>query len=319
MKVLIVRLSSMGDVIHALPLAENARAAGATVGWLVERPFAGLLEGDPSCARIFAADTQLWRKRPFSSATLAEFAALRRALRDFAPDRTIDAQGLWKSATLARLPGAPVVGFAASERREPASALLASIRVTPDPAARHVVDRNLALLEAAGIPIASRRPDATHLRALPSPAADAFLVALPRPFVVLHPGAARSEKAWGEEHFARLAAGLRQERGLPSAISWGPGDEARVERLRALAPEAAVAPPLDFGGLARLLAASALFVAGDTGPLHLADALGVRTLALFGPTDPKRNGPYRNRRGIVTSMSAVSDDTVLSRALQTLR
>ncbi len=306
----------MGDVIHALPLAENARAAGATVGWLVERPFAGLLEGNPHCARIFAADTRLWRKRPLSSGTLAEIAALRRALRDFAPDRTIDAQGLWKSAMLARLTAAPVVGFAAAERREPGSALFAAVRVTPDAAAPHVVDRNLALLEAAGIPIVSRQPDAAHLRALPSPAADAFLAALPRPFVVLHPGAARAEKAWGEEGFARLAAGLLRERGLPAVVSWGPGDETRVERLRALAPEAVVAPLLDFAGLARLLAASELFVAGDTGPLHLADALGVRTLALFGPTDPKRNGPYRNRRGIVTSMNAVPDENILARAFE---
>ena len=315
MKILIVRLSSMGDVIHALPLAENARAAGATVGWIVERPFAGLLEGNPHCARIFVADTRVWRKRPLSAGTLSEIAALRRALRDFAPDRTIDAQGLWKSAMLARLPAAPVVGFAAAERREPGSALFTTVRVTPDAAAPHVVDRNLALLEAAGIPIVSRQPDAAHLRAVPSPAADAFLAALPRPFVVLHPGAARSEKAWGEERFARLAAGLRRERGLPAVVSWGPGDEERVERLRALAPEAAVAPRLDFGGLARLLAASALLVAGDTGPLHLADALGVRTLALFGPTDPKRNGPYRDRRGIVTSMNAVPEESVLARAL----
>jgi heptosyltransferase-1 len=74
-------------------------------------------------------------------------------------------------------------------------------------------------------------------------------------------------------------------------------------------------PPLGFAGLARVIRASALFVAGDTGPLHLADALGAPTLALFGPTDPARNGPYRDRRGIVTRMREVSDDTVLERAL----
>ena len=78
-------------------------------------------------------------------------------------------------------------------------------------------------------------------------------------------------------------------------------------------------PPLGFAGLARIIRASALFVAGDTGPLHLADALGVPTLALFGPTDPARNGPYRDRRGIVTRMHDVSDDTVLERALGLLR
>ncbi len=319
MRLLIVRLSSLGDVIHALPLAENARAAGAEVGWLIERPFAGLLEGNRDCARIFVADTRRWRKRPLSPETLSAVATLYRALREFAPDRTIDAQGLWKSSLLARLAAAPVVGFAAAERREAGSALLATVRVTPDSAARHVVDRNLALLEAAGIPIASRRPDAAYLSSLPSAAADAFLATQPRPFVLLHPGAGRPEKAWGEARFARLAEGLRRERGLSAVVSWGPGEERRVERLRALLPGAAVPPLLDFAGLARLLLASALLVAGDTGPLHLADALGVATLALFGPTDPERNGPYRNRRGVVASMNAVPDETVLLRALGILK
>ncbi len=319
MRLLIVRLSSMGDVIHALPLAENAHAAGAEVGWLIERPFAGLLEGNRARARIFVADTRRWRKRPLSPETLSAIATLRRALREFAPDRTIDAQGLWKSSMLARLAGAPVVGFAAAERREPGSALLATVRVTPDSAAPHVVDRNLALLEAAGIPIASRQPDTAYLRALPSAAAEAFLATQPPPFVLLHPGAGRPEKAWGEARFARLAEGLLRERGLSAVVSWGPGDQRRVERLRALLPGAAVPPLLDFAGLARLLSASALLVAGDTGPLHLADALGVCTLALFGPTDPERNGPYRDRRGVVPSMNAVPDETVLLRALAILK
>ncbi len=314
MRLLIVRLSSMGDVIHALPLAENARAAGATVGWLIERPFAGLLEGNPHCARVFTSDTRRWRRAALSIATLREISALRRELRGFSPDRTLDAQGLWKSAALARFAGGPVIGYAGAQRREPASALLATVTVTPDSAARHVVDRNLALLEAAGVPIASRRPDAGYLRALPSAAADAFLAALPRPFAVFHPGASRPEKAWGEERFARLAARLG-ERGIAAALSWGPGDETRVERLRRLLPDAAVPPLLDFAGLARVFSASALVVAGDTGPLHLADALGARTLALYGATVPERNGPYRRASGIVADMHRVSDAEALAHAL----
>ena len=94
-------------------------------------------------------------------------------------------------------------------------------------------------------------------------------------------------------------------------MSWGPGDDARVARLAALVPGAVRAPLLDVPGLARLAAGARLFVAGDTGPLHLADALGARTVALFGPTDPERNGPYRYRNGVVRDMRSVSDDTVL--------
>ena len=238
MKLLIVRLSSLGDVVHTLPLAENAHAAGATVGWLVERRFAGLLDGNPHCAQIFAADTKGWRRRPFAAATRAAISSLGRALQAFAPDQTIDAQGLWKSAVLARWAGAPVAGFALSERREPASTWLCSIRVRPAADLRHIVDRNLALLSPAGIPVTVRAPDAGYLLSQPSAAADAFLATVPRPFAMLHAGAGHATKAWGKERFVRLAQGLLRERGLFPVLSWGPGDERRVARLRALLPEA---------------------------------------------------------------------------------
>jgi lipopolysaccharide heptosyltransferase I len=316
MKLLIVRLSAMGDVIHTLPLAENATTAGAAVGWVVERGFAGLLEGNPNCARLFVADTRAWRKGPFSPRTFRAVAGLRRQLRAFSPDHTIDAQGLWKSAVIARMAGTPVAGFAAGERREVPSALLSAVRVTPASDMRHIVDRNLALLSAVGIPVAVRAPDAAYLLARPSAAADAFLATLPQPFAIFHPGAGREDKVWGEERLARLAEALGERHGLHPVISWGPGDEARAERLAALLPRASRPPLLDFAGLARLCAASRLFVGGDTGPLHLADALGTPTLALFGPTDPERNGPYRDRRGVMTSMHEIDDEAVLQRAIE---
>jgi len=323
MRVLIVRLSSMGDVIHTLPLAENARAAGHTVGWVVERPFAGLLAGHPAIETVFVADTRRWRSRLLSSDTRREVAALRREISAFRADAVVDAQGLWKSAVIARLAGgrgsARVVGFAASSRREPASAILCGTPVVPAPDAAHVVDKNLGLLGPLGIQATLRAPDASHLLGRPSGDADAFLAAQKRPFVLLHPGAGRAEKCWGEERFAHLARGLIRESDVSSVVSWGPGDARRAERLRSLLPKRPPMPALDFGGLARVIRGAALFVAGDTGPLHLADALGVRTLALFGPTDPARNGPYRFREGIVRDMKSVSDDTVLGLALRLIR
>ncbi len=252
MKLLIVRLSAMGDVIHTLPLAQNARAAGATVGWVVEPAFAGLLEGNPACETIFRADTKGWRRRLLAPETRAQLAALRAALRAFAPDRALDVQGLWKSAAIARSSGAPVVGFARSARREPGSSLLCTIPITPPPDATHVVDRNLSLLAAAGIPVKTRAPDASYLMHLPSPDADAFLASVERPFVLIHPGAGRPEKAWGEERFAHLARGLIRERQISTVVSWGPGDERRAERLRGLLPRR---PPLPVSA-SRVLRAS---------------------------------------------------------------
>jgi heptosyltransferase-1 len=318
MRVLIVRLSAMGDVIHALPLARNARASGAEVGWVAERRFAGLLEGNPDCDRVFTADTRAWRRRPLAPATLKDIASLRRELRAFAPDRTIDAQGLWKSAVVARLAGAPVAGFARAERREPASAVLCDLAVTPGPDSRHVVDRNLDLLAAAGIPVSTRAPDARYLVSKSAVASDAFLASLPRPFAVVHPGAGRPDKTWGEERYARVANALRSRSGVEIVVSWGPGDEARRDRLASLVPESRRPPLLDFGELARLLSQAALFAGGDTGPLHLADALGVPTLALYGPTSADRNGPYRDRRGVVAPMQTASDEAVLARAVELL-
>lgn len=313
-RLLIVRLSALGDVIHALPLAENAKAAGAVVAWAVERPFAGALEGNPSCDRLILAETRMWRAYPFARATWRGLSRLRSEIAGFAPDVVVDAQGNWKSAAVARAAGAPVVGFAADARREPASALLCRVRVHPGPEARHVVDRNLALLPAAGIRVTRRAPDASYLPGRASPEAEAFVARLPKPFAVFHPGAGRPEKAWGEERFAALARGLQAERGWSPVVSWGPGDESRAERLASLVPGSIRAPLLDVPSLARLAAAARLFAAGDTGPLHLADALGTPTLALFGPTDARRNGPYRNHKGVIADMRSATDADVLATA-----
>ena len=310
MRLLIVRLSAMGDVIHALPLAENAARSGAEVGWVVEPAFAGLLEGNPHVGKVLLADTRGWRRRPFSTRTWRSIGNLRRESRAFAPELVLDAQGLLKSAAIARLSGAPVAGFAFGARREPISAALCDVRVRPPREARHVVERNLALLETAGIRPNVRAPDALYLLEGESRDADRWVASLPQPYAVFHPGAGRREKAWDEERMAELAKNLHRSRGLVTVLSWGRGDEPRIERMASLVPGARRAPFLDARGLARLYAGARLFVGGDTGPLHLADAVGTRTLALYGPTDPDRNGPYRFRDGVVRRMRDVSDDTV---------
>jgi heptosyltransferase-1 len=310
MKLLIVRLSAMGDIVHALPLAENAARAGVRTGWVVESPYRELLESNPSVAAVFDADTRGWRHRPLAAPR--EIATLRAALRSFAPDLTIDAQGLWKSALTAWLAGAPVTGFARAERREPASAILARRTVHPTSRDKHVVDRNLALLGAAGIPITRRAPDARYLLSNRAAEADAFLARLSQPFAIYHPGAGAPQKTWGEERFAELARLLYARRGLLPVVSWGPGDEDRAALLSRLVPESVALPRLGFRALAQVLSAARLFVAGDTGPMHLADALGTPVVAIFGPTDPARNGPYGQPLGVVeggreATVSAVAE------------
>lgn len=293
-RLLIVRLSAMGDIVHALPLAENAHRAGVAVGWVVERGYAGLLESHPAISAVFSADTRSWRRTPLSLQSRGEIRRLRGELRSFAADAVIDAQGLWKSALLARLAGAPVVSLGARDRRERTSSLLVDRPVALDPAVEHVVDQNLALLDPLQIPVAVRAPDARHLLEVPREDADKFASRLPKPFALFHPGATRAEKAWGEKEHAALAHRLAERSGISPVISWGPGDEARASRLARLLPKAARLPLLDFAGLAHVMALAALFVGGDTGPMHLADALGTPTLALFSPSS-SRNVPARNR------------------------
>jgi heptosyltransferase-1 len=322
MRLLIVRLSSMGDIIHALPLAANARAGGATVAWLADRQYGGLLEGNPSLDRVFLADTRRWRRNPFSYANWREVTRLRRALRDFAPDATVDVQGLWKSAVLARMAGAPVVSFSAAARREPSSAVLVSTGVGLARDAVHIVHQNTSLLGPLGLPAAGTAPDARYLLAGESPAASAFLSILPAPFALYHPGASRAGKTWPVENYAELAARLERDPGLSPVVSWGPGDEDRAALLSALLPKAPKIPLLDFRGLARVIARASLFVAADTGPVHLADALGVPALALFGPDAhrrniPERNGPYRGAAMGYDQTASV--ETVARKALDLVR
>jgi heptosyltransferase-1 len=317
MNVLIVRLSSLGDIVHTLPIAANAHRAGHRVFWVVESAYRDFLAADPHVERVVVADTKGWRRRPLSPHTLSEILALPRGLRSLSPDVTIDAQGLWKSAWIARSAGAPVVGFSAGLRIEPTSAFLAHRSVQPVGGA-HIVDQNLSLAEAAGISVAERSPDARFLLDRPAPEAFAFLAGQPRPFALYHPGAGRPDKAWGEERFAALADLLSSGRGLAPVVSWGPGDESRARRLGDLLPRARVLPPLALSDLAHVIAAASLVVAGDTGPLHLADALGASTLALFGPTDPIRNGPYRSPRSSVRYDAGTGPEEVARKALEVL-
>ncbi|HET7453579.1 MAG TPA: glycosyltransferase family 9 protein [Thermoanaerobaculia bacterium] len=293
MNVLIVRLSAMGDVIHALPLAAALRSAGHRVGWAVEKPFAPLLAGNPAIDTVFELDTRRWRRRAWRPGSLSEIGSARAALRTFSADVVLDPQGNEKSWGIAQLVRAPRIVLDDRGVRTNWTRRLSALRVRPAADARHVTDRVLALLAPLGVSPADPAPDARYLLAGEHRAAEAFLAPLPRPFALYHPGAGWANKCWGEERFAALADRVRRERGVSPVVSWGPGDESRAQSLARLLGAPAI-PALDFRGLARVIAASTFFAAGDTGPLHLADALGVPTVAIFGPTELARNGPYRS-------------------------
>ena len=289
MKALVVRLSSIGDVVHTLPAASALRGHGWEVGWAVEPAARPLLEGHPLLAHL----TPLPSARRFRPAPARAAAA---ALRAHGYDVALDFQGLWKSAVWSRLSGAPrVIGWSRRWRREPSSAMLAGERVELPEAVRHVIDENLALLRPLGI-------DALGCRefALPRPSSAteevdrglARLAVARDDLVVLNPGGGWPEKLWPAGSFGALARALR-ERGLRPLVSWGPGEEALADRVVAASGGAALRCfPTTLPGLVELARRARLVVAADTGPLHLACAVRTPVVGLFGPTDPARNGPF---------------------------
>jgi heptosyltransferase I len=298
-KALLVRLSSIGDVVHTLPALAALRGAGHEAGWLVEPAARPLLDGNPALARVVPVPAA----RRFSwNAARAALQATRRARYDIA----LDFQGLWKSAGWARLSGARrVVGFAGPWRREPASRLLLRETVTLPDAAVHVVDKNLALLRALGI-------EALGLREFPLPSLEceagrvgAQLVALGLGrFAILNPGGGWGTKQWPAESFGALARGLA-ERGLPSLVTWGPGEQPLADAVVASSGGAAVRGfPTTLRELVALIRRAAVVVAADTGPLHLACAVKTPVVGLYGPTDPARNGPFAAADRVVRRVPA---------------
>jgi lipopolysaccharide heptosyltransferase I len=283
---LIVRLGSLGDILHAVPVAAalRERFPKASIDWLVEERHAPLLGLVTPVSRVVPIRT---RHVVAGDGWLPTLHALRKERYEAA----FDAQGLVKSAALARLAGARrTIGFAAAHLRERAARVFYTDAVDPGDA-RHVVDKNLALLRAVGIDTPAWR----FPLELGEPAEEVAL-ALSRPgsaFVLLNPGGGWPNKRWPPERFGELAAEILRNYGLGSIVLWGPGDEALgLAVVTASHGAARLAPVTSIADILHLARAARLVVSGDTGPLHLAAAVGAPIVSIHGPTDPARNGPW---------------------------
>jgi heptosyltransferase-1 len=305
-RILIVRLGSMGDVIHALPAVQALRAAvpDTTIGWLIEERWAELL-GAPGTPRrgprslkrplvdwIHTVDLRGWRKSLVTLSSIQQIARVWNDVRSVRYDVAIDLQGAIRSAVLARWSGARTVWGATEPWESPAS-LWYTRRATAR--GRHVVEQNLSIVEAivqaplSALPVQFPRDHETENRA------DHILSrAGVRDFAVLNPGAGWGAKRWPAERYGLVAKSLGFD-GLRSIINYGPGEEDLAREAEAASAGAAVALQGSIADLIALMRRAKLFVGGDTGPLHLAAALRVPVVAIFGPTDPSRNGPYGTR------------------------
>jgi lipopolysaccharide heptosyltransferase I len=284
-RVLVVRLGSLGDLVHALPAVSAMRRAwpDVEIDWVVDEAHREFLALVPVVTSIVT----------LGGRTATAWFETRRALQARRYDVAIDFQGLIKSAALARLSGARrVVGFDAEAARESAAALFYTDRQATGEG-RHVIEKNLALVGALGV-----RDDGWEFPLREgSPAALDWLRAqrLDR-FALLNGGAAWPNKRWPPDRFARLAAWLRDQHGLPSVAMWGPGESDVARAIAAGSSGAAIAAPeTRVADLVALSRAAALMVSGDTGPTHIAAAVGTPIVALFGPTNPRRNGPWDGR------------------------
>lgn len=299
MNVLLVRTSALGDVVHALPVLAALRRhrPEARIAWAVEETFAPLLEGHPDLAATIPVATRRWRRwrQPGGVArAMGEIRRARRALRAFGADVAIDLMGNHKGGWIARMSGArQVIGAPRAARREPASALWIG-RTTPVGAA-HAVDRMLELLAPLGIDAAEAgaEVDFGAARLLPSAVAAPRARAGDRPSVLIQAGAGWGNKRYPAAWWGEVAKRLRQRVEAEISVLVVPGEEGLAQAVVA-AGDGAVTP-VEAGPwptLVALLRGCRLLLGGDTGPLHLAHALGTPVLCVMGPTDPARTGPY---------------------------
>jgi lipopolysaccharide heptosyltransferase I len=289
-KVLIIRLSSIGDVVHTLPVLAALNAQSHEVGWIVEPAAHPLLEGHPMLRQIVPAP----RARAWAAGGAIAAARL---LREREYDVALDLQGLWKSAAWGRISGARrLLGYGRAGRREPLSSLLVREPVNVAAEASHVIDKNLALLRPLGI-------EAVGLREFPLPRSEERAQAMRtavssfglKDFIILNAGGGWESKLWPPEGFGAVAKTLH-ERGVRSLVTWGPGEERLADRVVAASQGAALKCfPTTLVEMAELVRIARLMVAADTGPLHIACAVGTPVVGIYGPTDPARNGPFSPR------------------------
>ena len=283
-RLLIVKTSSMGDVVHALPVLADIRRhhPQAVIDWLVEAPFAAIPQLHPAVRRVLPMAWRRWRSRLFSAESWRAMAGLRRELRGGGYDLVLDLQGLLKSALWARQSGAPVLGYDRATAREPLAAC-AYRRSAGVPWTFHAVQR-CRLLAAAHLGYAA--PDGPPDFGLRAPAPGW----MPRaPYAVLIPNASRPEKLWPERHW--VAVGLRcRALGWLPVVLWGRPDEQTLAERIAAGCEGDVPPFLRVGEMAAVLAGAQQVVGLDTGFSHLAAALGRPTLGIYCDHEPGQAG-----------------------------
>lgn len=319
-RMLIVRLSAMGDVIHTLPAAQALREAfpKATIGWLVEERWTELLcapgaprrgpcsAGRPLVDWVHVVRLTGWRKTLFEMSTIEQIARVWNDVRSVRYQVAVDLQGAIRSGVLARLSGAAVIYGARQTRESPATLFYTRQEITRG---AHIIQQNLAIVEAL---------TRTQSRAVAPPLPRDLAVeerveqrlseAGLQNFAIINPGAGWGAKRWPAERYGAVARALGRC-GMQSIVNYGPGEEQLAKETTEASDGAAKAFAFSITELIALTRRAKLFIGGDTGPLHLAAALQVPVVAIFGPTDPARNGPYGTRSIVLRNPTSPTSHT----------
>lgn len=309
--ILLIKLSSLGDVIHALPALRTLRQMHpeAHIAWIVEEKCKDLLYNNPDLDELIVVRIRYWRKH-LNLQSWRELKACLKQIRDRF-DLVIDMQGLIKTGVIAMLTRCPrVVGFDKKDCRERPNAWFTNIKVPFMGKQVHVVDRYLGVIKALGaqkliaefplvVPAEAEARVEDYLKANPELTA--------KPMVAIHHGVGFPTKRWPIERFAQLGDRIAKEMGFNIVLTWGPGEEESVKQLSDLMKEKHwVSPPNSMHESIHMLKRMSLAIGCDTGPMHLSAAQRVPTVSLFGPTNPVYSRPHGSNHEVVLKMQPCS-------------
>jgi len=315
-RILVVRLSAMGDIIHAMPAIAALRRAKPElkIGWLIEQRWRELLcsrKSERLAARsqlkpladwVHVANFSSWRHALSSDETWGEIRLCFREVRAMKYELTLDLQGAMRSALAARATGARLRVGSSQPREAPASMFYTR---AIDPRGTHVVEHALAIASAvAGEPLEYIEPPFPQDPVHETWAEDFVAKFHGKPLAILNPGAGWGAKCWPTESFAVVACALAH-RGVAVVVNHGPGEEELATAVGERSAGGVFPLKCSISELVALTRRASLFIGGDTGPMHLAAALRVPVVALFGPTRPERNGPFGARSVVLRSRDSV--------------
>ncbi len=324
---LVVRLSAMGDIIHTLPAVAALRQAfpHVTLGWLIEERWAELLctlryprsgrrsPERPLVDRVHTVNMGQSRRSPISFNTWQQMAVGLSELRGVEYDAVVDFQGAVRSALLARWSGAPVL-YGDVQPRENAASMFYTRPI--ETRGEHVVEQALELARAviqrpptsqASTSTQNARPDTNVDFPVDSDAEKKISsLTVDAEFAILNPGAGWGAKQWPVERYGAVAKNLSQD-GIRPIVNYGPGEEELASAVETASGGAAQKISCSIAELISLTRRATLFIGGDTGPMHLAAALKIPVVAIFGPTNPARNGPFGTRSIVLRSASSMTD------------